>query len=642
MTGSQSSTTTSSDLPQFSSRYELQMKLGAGGKGTVYKAYDSVLKKHVAVKLLMPGRSDEKVLRFQKEAKATAKLNHVNIVRVLDFGQTGKGDLYLIMDYIDGVNLAKRVDGSGHLPLLEALEIFCQICDALEHAHSHDVLHRDIKPENIMLTADENGNTLVKIVDFGLAKIEHDDQKITSTGVHVGSPPFMSPEQASGKEVDRRSDLYSLGCVMFMALTGNPPLMGQTGMDTILKQIEEQPPRLNDQYADGEKFPAQIESMIDKLLRKDPRQRYSSAEELNQELLELQEHESFKNKSAAVMQAKKTNRRLNQMLIASVCIILALLVAVACIVGGSLKDETDAKISTFQISHQLWEVASGDLHDNHIKDIVTRIDRSSDRLALRDPRLADSDLAYIRDLPLVALDLTGTEVGGSTLIRLSSMSSLRSLILNDNNRITDEVVHELAKNKNLTILGLRGTGITDKGVASLAKMSSLISLDISENPNITGNSLQQLRKLPELVALRIGETKVTKADLPLLLETKLLCLSLSNLDLDDSDLTLLGQLRAGSLDLSDNPKITDTGLNTLSGRKYWNLNVMGCPNVTEEQIATMRQASTETLIYSNKKPYISGQGVGLPDELKFDPARALYDPECMRVWSESRKLTVEI
>ena len=177
----------------FSSRYKLDSKLGSGGMGAVYRAYDSVLRKNVAVKLLLPSLNQNMAVRFQQEAKTAAKLDHRNIIRVLDFGQTDKGEFYLIMEYLKGQTLEDMVKSKGPLDVDSALPIFEQICMGMQHAHSHGVLHRDVKPSNIMVDPE---SMHVTIVDFGVAKFLSEDMSMTGKGKPLGSPAYMSPEQA--------------------------------------------------------------------------------------------------------------------------------------------------------------------------------------------------------------------------------------------------------------------------------------------------------------------------------------------------------------------------------------------------------------------------------------------------------------
>jgi serine/threonine-protein kinase len=288
MTSYPQKTTIPPEYPELGSRYEMLKKLGSGGMGAVFLANDKTLEKLVAIKILLPGLSRETIIRFQQEARTAAKLDHPNIVKVLDCGQTPSGDLYLIMDYVGSKSLEDLVSKkSRRLPVDEALPIFIQIASGLQHAHDHNVTHRDVKPSNIMLSEKTPGN--VQLVDFGLAKLQSEDQKLTSTGVRVGSPLYMSPEQANGEEVKEGSDIYSLGCLMFRVLTGVPPLQGETYMDTIMMQREEIPPLINEIDC-GTSFPLDLEHVIAKTLEKDPADRYLSARDLEHALRQVQEN----------------------------------------------------------------------------------------------------------------------------------------------------------------------------------------------------------------------------------------------------------------------------------------------------------------------------------------------------------------
>jgi len=255
--------------------------------GAVYQAVDTALEKDVAVKILLPGLSHESIIRFQQEAKTAARLDHPNIVRVLDFGQTASGDLFLIMDYVGKISLEDMIKKQKRIPEEKALPIFIQIAAGLQHAHKNGILHRDVKPSNIMFSEKKDGN--VQLVDFGLAKLQSDSsQKLTTTGIHVGSPLYMSPEQVTGVDVDARSDIYSLGCLMFKALTGKPALQGRTIVDTIVMQRDDVAPLISDVNC-GAEFSPEIVDLVAKALEKDPDDRFQSAEELKHALEALED-----------------------------------------------------------------------------------------------------------------------------------------------------------------------------------------------------------------------------------------------------------------------------------------------------------------------------------------------------------------
>ncbi|MCA0312814.1 MAG: serine/threonine protein kinase [Candidatus Melainabacteria bacterium] len=229
----------------FAEKYEVIEALGSGGMSTVYKAKHKFLEKPVAIKLLNAHlASDGKaVQRFQLEAKAAYDLKHPNLISIYDFGISPDGQAYIVMDYLEGESLSDRIERHGKLPLMEALPIFADIASGLAYAHEHNVLHRDIKPSNVMLTSSESGATKALIVDFGLAKNYEDDSlKLTQTGEIFGSPLYMSPEQCRGSVLDRRSDIYSFGCLMYETLTGYVPIRGTNALETFRLKCTEVPP----------------------------------------------------------------------------------------------------------------------------------------------------------------------------------------------------------------------------------------------------------------------------------------------------------------------------------------------------------------------------------------------------------------
>jgi hypothetical protein len=259
-------------------RYKVVKKLGEGGKGIVFKAEDTRLGRSVAIKVIKgEGLDQESFARFEREAKATAGLSHPHIVAIYDIGREGESH-YLVLEFVDGPNLGGliRSQPGGHCDVATTLRIGSQVCQALECAHSHGILHRDIKPENIMITSDG----LPKLMDFGLARALG-GSKLTQRGVIVGTPAYLPPEQALGKHVDARSDLYSLGCVLYEMVTGRPLFPSDDPVKIIFSHINDLPimPRRI-----APEIPEALEQVILKLLSKDPDKRYQSAGELFQAL----------------------------------------------------------------------------------------------------------------------------------------------------------------------------------------------------------------------------------------------------------------------------------------------------------------------------------------------------------------------
>jgi serine/threonine protein kinase len=270
-------------------RYEVISFIGSGGMSFVYMVRNRSLDSVLALKMMQPRLKNDKemIARFKQEAQTVSCLNHPNVVAVHDFGVTEEGRLFMVMDFVPGVSLAELIATEGRLPPERALPIILQTCRAVAHAHERDVIHRDIKPSNIMVFDDEHQQNRVKIVDFGIAKLQGsegpEDHKLTHTGQLFGSPLYMSPERCMGKAPGVSSDIYSIGCVLYELFAGCPPFVGTTVYEIFYKQMQQKPPGLSKIVGDR-KLRKNIEEIITKCLAKDPAKRYQSMTELVQAL----------------------------------------------------------------------------------------------------------------------------------------------------------------------------------------------------------------------------------------------------------------------------------------------------------------------------------------------------------------------
>ena len=259
-------------------RYRIEEELGRGGMAKVFKGMDTVLGRPVAIKVLAPQFAEDAnfVTRFRREAQAAARLNHPNLVGVYDTG-SDDGVYFIVMEYVEAKTLADYLAGGGRILPDRAIEIAASVCDALSMAHAHGIIHRDIKPANIMVT----GRGEVKVTDFGIARMLSGSDTLAQTAAVLGTASYLSPEQAQGRPVDQRSDLYSLGCVMYEMVTGRPPFTGDSAVVVASKHVLEQPippSKLNRDVSPG------LEAVIMKALAKNPDNRYQDAEDLRADL----------------------------------------------------------------------------------------------------------------------------------------------------------------------------------------------------------------------------------------------------------------------------------------------------------------------------------------------------------------------
>ncbi len=269
-------------------RYRLVKRLGEGGMGEVYLAEHIYINKRVALKLLRPeiANNAEAVERFHREARATSSIGHENIITIDDFGRLPDGSVFFTMEYLEGEPLSELML-RGPLDPGRALEIVLQVCRGLKAAHEKGIVHRDIKPDNIFVTKDAQGRDLVKILDFGIAKVnEPGSSNLTRTGQVFGTPHYMSPEQAMGKPLDHRSDIYSVGVIMYEMFTGRVPFRAESFVGILTKHVTEEPvpPR---QAAPDRAIHPKLEQVILKAMEKRPEHRYASMDEMLRDLQEV-------------------------------------------------------------------------------------------------------------------------------------------------------------------------------------------------------------------------------------------------------------------------------------------------------------------------------------------------------------------
>lgn len=353
-------------------RYQVMSVIGSGGFGCVYRVHQILLKKNFALKTLNPvNMSEVTMLRLRKEAQTAGRLEHENLVKAIDFGMIDFVQPYLVMDLVEGPTLAEYLRAHGRLSVEKALEIFLPLTQGVAYAHGQGVVHRDLKPSNVILATDRTRQAefVPKIVDFGIAKIRFADESqamsLTTTGDIFGTPLYMSPEQCSGQAVDNRSDIYSLGCMLFEALTGAPPFSGRNALEVMMAHGAAKLPTLKEGSL-GESFPAELERIVSSMLSKSPDERYSNAQKIADDLFFLQKGDfdrvSTIAQTGAVIVRREEKKQNRQLLIGTALACFTIGAALSYLVTMALKPVSKTT-ETLEAAPDLGTMMASDVED---------------------------------------------------------------------------------------------------------------------------------------------------------------------------------------------------------------------------------------------------------------------------------------
>ncbi len=560
-------------------RYKPISVLGRGESGAVYLSRDRLLGKKVAVKVLRK-LEREALLSFQNEAKTTSKLTHPNIIRILDFGCTVGGTPYMVMDYVKGSTLEDYLKVNETLDLQRCLTIFTDIADALAYAHDADILHRDIKPSNIMVSH-ENEGLHASLIDFGVAKMQahfEDTTRINGTAL-VGTPAYMSPDQASGREFDQRSDIYSLGCVLFECLTGKPPYLADSPLEIISLHAHGDIPSLFDMYPKTSTV-AYLDQMIRKCLDKDPNRRYGDVSEFRMALEDIPALKKWRSeaKPAHVMPEQTQRPRrpgpLALIVLGCSCILVSSVASLAWYMLSATDPLDETKIEAAN-NHQNGIVS---LENGHL-DVTSGNDRdlrevryypsAIESVHFMDCKITAQGIKYIQKKKVRALSVDmGSEISPSLLKGISKLKDLGRLHLASAKPIDPEALALLANIPELEDLFLKGLIINKETFRAIGKMSRLQNLKLQDCDGIDREGLQQLKGLPSLSTIELSMGHISTSiidgicDLP-----QLKSLDLSGTDVSDKDLVKLENCRnLQHLSLLFCPNITDPAVKSFSKR----------------------------------------------------------------------------
>jgi serine/threonine protein kinase len=604
-------------------KYKIISLLGEGGMGAVYKAHHLMLNKDVALKTFRsPNLTDDSWKRFQREAQAIARLSHINIVQVFDFGVGEDNVPYYTMECLSGESLEDRLAAGGPLPLDLTIKIFLQVCQGLSAAHNKGIIHRDLKPANIFLASGASAggkSDLVKIVDFGIAGLATqsiDGQKLTATGTIFGSPLYMSPEQSIGEAVTERSDIYSCGCALFESLTGSPPFRGENAFATMMQHQQRPVPRLND-VAEGRQFPQRLHALITKMLAKQERDRFQSFEELSAELQEILKRlepsaETLRRdqSSAASSEIQESDTKGPGLPLfrPSILIMLCCLICLAA-VGSWIIFSRPGKIATQVATKQgtplVPEEAGGPYRqspdpnpgwhrfkfpqDESLGKFTWTFEPGASHLKDCDPNQQAQGLVDVPPKALVQLTAMEAVAARPKLFSGFGASDLDGLTLDSKAKWDKRHTNYIGKLTGLCYLNINHSKTYNDCIADLNKLSKLRTLQIRDT-EITGTGVGDLNMLPNLEHFETSGTEPLSAALQRMVNSQnIKHLVVDECQLTDKDMNLIGTMsNLEVLSVKDNEKITDHGLKAISTLKKLSNLTIDDTYLTTDCIATLK------------------------------------------------------
>lgn len=616
-----------------SDRYKPIAHLDKGASGVVYLSRDRLLGTKVAVKCLR-ALSAEQLIAFQNEARATSKMNHENIVKVLNFGGTEFGAPYMVMEYIDGITLQAFVERHGPLPLPLAIDIFQQICAALVYAHEKDIFHRDLKTSNIMLvqrggnirnlsttcdrpSADQSGGVSLDairdlnsldlhacLIDFGVAMVKHATMEptIIQGNTVVGTPSYMPPDQSRGRTYDQRSEIYALGCVMFEALSGAVPFKAETAMEVISMHASKPAPLLSE-VNEQVNYGKEIEAIVSKCLEKEPESRFQSVEELSNALAALGDSIAEYRRRTGELETPSVDKMKSgvsktKMLVIGVictCVLACGAFALWHIWHHEINPPTTKKrLTKRQKREKEFEEKFVIIYEPRLTTVESKISITDDDLRLITaikPREGTELAVELKNSPA----LTGK--------KFKNLPARTGALDFYSSGVTDDGLKNLGLRPDLKQLGMVRTSISKEGLQYLS-LPALRVLDLSYCGKLDDDSVKLIvEKWPNLEFLALAETGITSHSVKYIAHlTRLRTLCLNGTPVTNANIEALSQLpMLQDLGIT-NTEVTDEGLEYLVKMPQLRiLGLVGSLNIKEPAILDFMKRRPDVTVRGRRK-----------------------------------------
>lgn len=562
-------------------RYKPLKALGQGAGGAVYLCRDLLLNKLVALKTLHV-LSGEQLVAFQNEARLLSKLDHPNIVRILDFGATKGGAPYMVLEHSSGSSLRDAITRNGALPPESVKQIFTSLADALSYCHEREVFHRDLKPENILFTKDADQATTVKLIDFGIATLVTQEKTHFNGRELVGTPAYMPPDQMRGLNYDQRSEIYSLGCVMFEAITGHPVFTGETALEILSKHANEMPPKLSDFTIHS--IPLSMQNILSTCLSKEPATRFQSMQDLKKALsssTELSDQKTDLSPTGThlVTDVERVDKRVFQyekLLQTMIALALLVLVGIASFIflaftfkGTESKhiERAGADAPRKSVSRKSYKIVNSGkvifISGEHITTEAFKevADICKQRCSLtfenQPQNVTWSGLSELENAPIGTLVVQATTFGDNECKIVARFSQLVRIDLSYTD-VTDKGIETLCTSKSLSQFIISSSKATGECIKYLADVPGISMLEMDSLPHVKLSDLQNLRRCRNLQLLNVGHDFIGDEGFRTLCKIdSLRDLSVDTCNITDAGTSALVGTKLTRISLADNSGITD-------------------------------------------------------------------------------------